>query len=72
MKKHLFSILLIAFALSGYAQQDGFAPLGAEWYFNLSSFMGSPYGYYRMSVVGDTLIHSRERLQHHYAAIFGW
>lgn len=56
MKKHLFSILLIAFALSGYAQQDGFAPLGAEWYFNLSSFMGSPYGYYRMSVVGDTLI----------------
>lgn len=33
-----------------------FAPLGAEWYFNLSSFMGSPVSYHRMSVLGDTII----------------
>ena len=33
-----------------------FAPQGAEWYFNVSSFMGSPITYYRMAVEGDTLI----------------
>ena len=33
-----------------------FAPLGAEWYFNVSSFMGSPISYYRMEVLGDTII----------------
>ena len=33
-----------------------FAPLGAEWYFNMSSFMGSPVSYYHMEVLGDTII----------------
>ena len=27
-----------------------------EWYFNLSSFMGSPISYYKMEVLGDTVV----------------
>ena len=37
-----------------------FAPQGAEWYFNLSSFMTSPISYYRMAVEGDTLIQGHQ------------
>lgn len=56
MKKLVLTTILLAFALGGMAQQGSFAPQGAEWYFNLSSFMGSPYSYYRMAVEGDTII----------------
>ena len=56
MKKLLSTLILMAFALGGVAQTGSFAPQGAEWYFNLSSFMGSPYSYYRMAVEGDTII----------------
>ena len=38
----------------------GFAHQGAEWYFNLSSFMGSPSSFYRMAVEGDTLIQGHQ------------
>ncbi len=37
-----------------------FAPQGAEWYFNLSSYMGSDISYYRMEVIGDTLIQGHQ------------
>ena len=37
-----------------------FAPQGAEWYFNLSSFMGSDVSYYHMEVLGDTLIQGHQ------------
>ena len=37
-------------------EPHSFAPQGAEWYFNLSSFMGSPISYYHMEVLGDTII----------------
>ena len=57
MKKLVLTVsILLAFALGGVAQPGSFAPQGAEWYFNLSSFMGSPYSYYRMAVEGDTII----------------
>jgi len=39
-----------------YQAPIGFAPQGAEWYFNRSSFMGSPISYYHMEVLGDTVI----------------
>ena len=57
MKKFL-SILAICFSLltSLAAQNFVFAPQGAEWYFNLRSFMGSPISYYHMEVLGDTVI----------------
>ena len=56
MKKLFFTTLIfLAFAFSGLAQ-TGFAPQGAEWYFNRSSFMGSPIAYYHMEVLGDTVI----------------
>ena len=57
MKKTLLStLILLAFAIGGMAQQGTFAPQGAEWYFNVASFMGSPVSYYHMEVLGDTLI----------------
>ena len=37
-----------------------FAPQGAEWYFNVSSFMGSPISYYHMEVLGDTIIQGHD------------
>ena len=37
-----------------------FAPQGAEWYFNVSSFMGSPISYYHMEVLGDTIIQGHQ------------
>ena len=56
MKKLYFTtLILLALALNGMAQ-NSFAPQGAEWYFNRSSFMGSPIAYYHMEVLGDTLI----------------
>ncbi len=56
MKKLYFTtLILLAFVLSGMAQ-NSFAPQGAEWYFNRSSFMGSPIAYYHMEVLGDTVI----------------
>ena len=39
---------------------DHFAPQGAEWYFNLPSFMGSPITYYHMEVLGDTIIQGHQ------------
>ena len=57
MKKTLLTtLILLAFALGGMAQQGSFAPQGAEWYFNVSSFMGSPISYYHMEVLGDTIV----------------
>ncbi len=57
MKKLFLSLaILLAFAFNGTAQQGGFAPQGAEWYFNVGSFMGSPVTYYHMEVLGDTII----------------
>lgn len=57
MKKLVLTLaILLAFAFVGMAQQGGFAPQGAEWYFNVSSFMGSPISYYHMEVLGDTII----------------
>jgi hypothetical protein len=56
MKKLFFTtLILLAFAFSGVSQ-TGFAPQGAEWYFNRSSFMGSPISYYHMEVLGDTVV----------------
>ena len=37
-----------------------FASPGSEWYFNLSSFMGSSEGCYRMAVEGDTIIQGHQ------------
>ena len=37
-----------------------FAPQGAEWYFNLPSFMGSDISFYHMEVLGDTLIQGHQ------------
>ena len=57
MKKLVLILaILLAFAFNGMAQQVSFAPQGAEWYFNVSSFMGSPISYYHMEVLGDTII----------------
>ena len=57
MKKLTLTLaIMAAFALSGVAQQSTFAPQGAEWYFNVSSFMGSPTTYFHMEVLGDTVI----------------
>ena len=57
MKKLTLTLaILAAFALGGVAQQGTFAPQGAEWYFNVSSFMGSPTTYFHMEVLGDTVI----------------
>ena len=69
MKKALLTTaILLAFALGGVAQPGSFAPQGAEWYFNLSSFMGSPSSFYRMAVEGDTLIqgHTCSVITRHY------
>ncbi len=60
MKKTLLTLFLMAIALGGMAQTGGFAPQGAEWYFNLSSFMGSPVSYYHMEVLGDTIIQGHQ------------
>ena len=56
--KRLLCILTLCLSLFGtmMAQQGTFAPQGAEWYFNRSSFMGSPISYYHMEVLGDTVI----------------
>lgn len=57
MKKLVLTlVILLAFVFNGMAQQVSFAPQGAEWYFNVSSFMGSPISYYHMEVLGDTII----------------
>ncbi|MBO7615691.1 MAG: hypothetical protein J6T22_00660, partial [Bacteroidales bacterium] len=57
MKKLVLTLaILLAFVLGGVAQPDSFAPQGAEWYFNVGTFMNSPITYYRMAVEGDTLI----------------
>ena len=37
-----------------------FAPQGAEWYFNLPSFMGSDVSFYHMEVLGDTVIQDHQ------------
>ena len=42
------------------SQNGHFAPQGAEWYFNIFSFMNSPITYYRMAVEGDTLIQGHQ------------
>ena len=61
MKKILLTTaILLAFAIGGVAQSGSFAPQGAEWYFNLGSFMGSPISYYHMEVLGDTLIQGHQ------------
>ena len=61
MKKLVLTLaILLAFALGGVAQQGSFAPQGAEWYFNVSSFMGSPISYYHMEVFGDTIIQGHQ------------
>ena len=43
---------------AGYIDTNSgiFAPQGAEWYYNLPSFMGSDVSYYHMEVLGDTII----------------
>ena len=60
MKKLVLTTILLAFALGGMAQQGSFAPQGAEWYFNVSSYMGSPISYYHMEVLGDTIIQGHQ------------
>ena len=61
MKKLVLTLaILLAFAFNGMAQQSSFAPQGAEWYFNVSSFMGSPISYYHMEVLGDTVIQGHQ------------
>ena len=37
-----------------------FAKQGAEWYFNLPSFMGSDVSYYHMEVLGETLVQGHQ------------
>ena len=57
MKKLTLTLaILAAFVLGGVAQQGSFAPQGAEWYFNVASFMGSPTTYFHMEVLDDTII----------------
>jgi hypothetical protein len=57
MKKLTLTLaILAAFVLGGVAQQSTFAPQGAEWYFNVASFMGSPTTYFHMEVLDDTII----------------
>jgi len=53
-------VILLAFVFNGMAQRGSFAPQGAEWYFNLSSFMGSPISYYHMEVLDDTIIQGHD------------
>ncbi len=61
MKKLVLILaILLAFSFNGMAQQGSFAPQGAEWYFNVSSFMGSPISYYHMEVLGDTIIQGHQ------------
>ena len=61
MKKLLlFLTIIFAFALRGVAQQNSFAPQGAEWYFNVWGFMGAPDPFYHMEVLGDTLIQGHQ------------
>lgn len=55
--KKIISIIILCFGLIGsLTAQNGFAPQGAEWYFNISSFMSGPVSYYHMAVEGDTVI----------------
>ena len=49
-------VILLAFVFNGMAQQGSFAPQGAEWYFNVASFMGSPTTFFHMEVLDDTII----------------
>ena len=57
MKRLVLTLaILLGFALGGVAQQGGFAPQGAEWYFNVYSYLTSPTTYYHMEVLGDTVI----------------
>ena len=61
MKKLVLTLaILLAFVFNGMAQHGSFAPQGAEWYFNVSSFMGSPISYYHMEVLGDTIIQGHQ------------
>lgn len=62
MKKAL--VILSTFVLAAWntvcGQTQEFAPVGAEWYFNLSAFMGSPISFFRMASVGDTVVKGHE------------
>ena len=56
--KRLVSILILCLGCFDFLEaQSSFAPQGAEWYFNVSTFMNSPITFYRMAVEGDTLVH---------------
>lgn len=62
MKKALVILTAIVFTTLTMVcgQTREFAPVGTEWYFNESSFMGSATSYYRMASVGDTVINGHE------------
>lgn len=62
MKKALVILTAIVFTTLTMVcgQTREFAPIGTEWYFNESSFMGSATSYYRMASVGDTVINGHE------------
>lgn len=47
---------MLAFVFMGIAQQHGFAPQGAEWYYNMESAYGHPITYYGTKVVGEDTI----------------
>ena len=56
MKKISFTFIMLAFVFMGIAQQHGFAPQGAEWYYNMGSDYGHPITYYGTKVVGEDII----------------
>ena len=61
MKKTLLTtLILLAFALSGMAQQGSFAPQGAEWYFDVLNPWGMHHNYALFSVDGDTIIQGHQ------------
>ncbi len=53
-------VWFVQYDISSHIQ---FATAGAEWYFGLSSFMGSPMSYYKMEVLGDTVITTTSQLR---------
>lgn len=62
MKKAL--VILSTFVLAAWntvcGQTQEFAPVGAEWYFEVSSFFMVPASVFRMASIGDTVINGHQ------------
>ena len=56
MKKISFTFILLVHVFMGMAQQHGFAPQGAEWYYNMEAAYGFPVTYFGTRVWGEDTI----------------